>query len=60
VKPVTVQCGGNVASNDRKHASVIDEVPLGLIRRMLIDLVEEPVTEGSPLIVQGYLSTKRG
>jgi len=31
-----------------------------LIRRMLIDLVEEPVTEGRELIVQGYLSTKRG
>jgi hypothetical protein len=47
VKPVTVQYGGSVVSNDRKHASVIEEVPLGFMRSMLIVLVEEPVTDGS-------------
>jgi hypothetical protein len=44
---VTVQCGGSVDSNDRRHASVIKEVPLGFIRRILIALVEDPVTDGS-------------
>jgi hypothetical protein len=54
VKPVTVQYGGNVVSKDRRQASVIEDVPLGFIRRMLIDLVEDPVTEGSrsPITIQ--------
>lgn len=46
VKPVTVQCGGRVASRERRHASVMEEVPLGFMRRMLMGLVEVPVTEG--------------
>ena len=41
-----MQCGGKVASNERKHASVIEEVPFGLMRRMLMDLVDDPVTDG--------------
>lgn len=47
VKPVTVQYGGRVDSRERRHASVMEEVPLGLIKRMLIVLAELPVTEGS-------------
>jgi hypothetical protein len=46
VKPVTVQCGGRVDSNDLRHASVIDDVPFGFIRRILMLLVEDPVTDG--------------
>jgi len=42
---VTVQYGGRVVSKDLKQASVIEEVPFGLMRRMLIVLVDEPVTE---------------
>lgn len=52
MKPVTVQYGGRVCSNDRRQASVMDEVPLGLMRRILMTLVEEPVTEGSSPIVE--------
>ena len=47
MKPVTVQCGGRVGWRDRRQASVMDEVPLGLMRRMLIFLVDDPVTEES-------------
>lgn len=47
---MTVQCGGRVCSNDRRQASVIDEVPLGFMRRMLMALVDEPVIEGSSAI----------
>ena len=47
MKPVTVQYGGRVVSRDRRQASVIEEVPLGFIRRMLMALVEDPVTLGS-------------
>ncbi len=57
VKPVTVQYGGNVACNDCRQASVIEAVPLGFMRRILTALVDDPVTEGSSLIFQGYLST---
>jgi hypothetical protein len=47
VKPVTVQCGGRVAERERRQASVMEEVPLGFMRRILISLVDVPVTEGS-------------
>jgi hypothetical protein len=43
---VTVQCGGNVVSSERRHASVIEDVPFGFMRRMLMAFVENPVTEG--------------
>ncbi len=36
-----------MVSRDRKQASVMDEVPLGFMRRMFMVLVEEPVTDGS-------------
>lgn len=52
MKPVTVQCGGRVCSSDRRQASVMDEVPLGLMRRILMALVDEPVTEGSSAMVE--------
>lgn len=45
MKPVTVQWGGRVGSRERRQASVIEEVPLGFMRRMLMGRVEEPVTE---------------
>jgi hypothetical protein len=46
VKPVTVQYGGRVGCNERRQASVIEEVPLGLMRRILMALVDDPVTTG--------------
>lgn len=46
MKPVTVQCGGRVTERERRQASVMLAVPLGFMRRMLIALVEVPVTEG--------------
>jgi hypothetical protein len=48
-----------VVSRDRKQASVIEEVPLGFMRSILIDLVEDPVTEerGSESAMTG---NKRG
>src|SRR6187402_3927092 len=42
VKPVTVQYGGKVSSRDLRQASVIEEVPLGLINSILITLVDDP------------------
>ena len=58
VKPATVQCGGSVGSRDRRQASVIEDVPFGLMRSIDIALVEEPVMEGrgtaemlSPMVV---------
>lgn len=36
-----------MVSSDRKHASVMEDVPLGFMRRMLMTLVEVPVTDGS-------------
>jgi len=45
VTPVTVQWGGSVVSNERRHASVIEDVPLGFTRRMWMAFVEDPVTE---------------
>jgi len=56
VNPVIVQCGGKVASNERKHASVIEEVPFGLMRSMLMDLVDDPVTEGRD--IESDISTR--
>ena len=50
---MTVQNGGRVVSSDRRHASVIEEVPLGLINRIFIFLVEFPVTDGSSDMVRG-------
>lgn len=35
-----------MSSRDRRHASVIDDVPLGFMRRMLMVLVDFPVTDG--------------
>lgn len=49
VKPVTVQCGGSVSWRERRQASVMDEVPFGFMRRILIVLVEVPVTDGSEI-----------
>jgi hypothetical protein len=46
VNPVTVQWGGSVVSNERRHASVIEDVPFGFMRSMLMAFVEDPVTEG--------------
>jgi hypothetical protein len=46
VKPVTVQWGGRVDSRDRRQASVMDEVPLGFMRRILMVLFDDPVTDG--------------
>jgi hypothetical protein len=40
-----VQCGGSVVSKERRHASVIEEVPLGLMRRIWMRLVDFPVTD---------------
>ena len=34
-------------SNERRQASVMDEVPLGFMSRTLMGLVDDPVTEGS-------------
>jgi len=48
VKPDTVQYGGRVPSSDLKQALVMDDVPFGLIRRILISLVEVPVIVGKP------------
>lgn len=59
MKPVTVQYGGRVGANDRRQASVMDEVPLGLIRRILMGFVEVPVTEGSSAIVVKGSETRR-
>lgn len=47
VKPVTVTCSGRVGSSDLRHASVIDLVPFGLIRSILMEREEIPVTLGS-------------
>lgn len=64
MKPVTVQYGGRVVSRDRRQASVIEEVPLGFIRRMLMALVEDPVTLGSespiPIRFTKTQGTKKG
>lgn len=49
MKPVTVQCGGRVSWRDLRQASVMEDVPLGLMRRMLIVLVDDPVTDGSEI-----------
>ena len=46
VNPVTVQWGSSVVSNERRRAFVIENVPLGFMRRMLMAFVEDPVTEG--------------
>jgi hypothetical protein len=46
VKPVTVQYGGKVGSRERRHASVIEDVPFGFMRRIFMVLVEDPVTDG--------------
>ena len=50
---MTVQYGGKVNSSERRHASVMEEVPFGLMRSILMALVELPVTDGSSDIVQG-------
>jgi len=42
-----VQCGGSVGSNERRQASVIDDVPLGFMSRIWIVFIDEPVTDGS-------------
>lgn len=47
MNPVTVQYGGKVNSSERRHASVMEEVPFGLMRSILMALVELPVTDGS-------------
>jgi len=49
VKPVTVQYGGRVGSKERRQPSVIEDVPLGFMRRILMILVEEPVIHGSEI-----------
>ncbi len=53
VNPVTVQWGGSVVSRERRHASVIEDVPLGLTRRMLMACFEDPVTEGRARAMPG-------
>lgn len=53
MSPVTVQCGGRVVSRERRHASVMEDVPLGLINKILIVLVDVPVTEGNSAIFRG-------
>jgi len=49
-----------VCSRDRRQASVIDEVPLGLMSRMLMALVEVPVTEGSSPMVERQAEVRQG
>ena len=46
MNPVTVQWGGSVVSNERRHTSVIEDVPFGFMRSMLMAFVEDLVTEG--------------
>ena len=53
---MTVQWGGKVGSRERRQASVIDDVPFGFIRRMLMERVDEPVTDmraGDSAILRG-------
>ena len=46
VNPVMAHLGGSVVSSERRQASVMEDVPFGFMRRMLMAFVEEPVTEG--------------
>ena len=58
MNPVTVQEGGRVVSSERRQESVIEEVPLGLMRRTLITLVDVPVIDGRARGMDSAISTK--
>jgi len=46
VTAVTVQWSGSAVSNERRHTSVIEDVPFGFMRSMLVAFVEDPETKG--------------
>ena len=45
MKPVTVQWVGRVDLRDRRQASVMDKVLLGFMRRILMVLFDDPVSD---------------
>ena len=47
VNPWTVTWGGSVLEMLRRQASVMEGVEFGLIKRIEMGLVEDPVTEGN-------------